>query len=312
MAGSKNLKTRIRSTKNIKQVTRAMEAVSAVKMRRSQQFALRARPYALAALEILRGVESAIQQTGGGELSPLLEKRPVKKTLLVVITSDKGLAGSFNTSVIRKAEKMIKESEKEISLVAIGKKGRDYFARRNATILQSYVGTGDYGEISETRHISDFLIKTFTDNNADEVILVYTNFISALKQEVVVRSLLPFDEKSLTEIVDSIIPLRGRYANMPKVVGNIKPANSVNFLFEPSPKAVLEKLLPDLLAVEIFHAILEANASEHSSRMVAMKSASENASELIDELNIRYNKARQALITKELAEITSGAAALEE
>ena len=323
MAGSKNLKNRIKSTKNIKQVTKAMEAVSAVKMRRSQQFALRARPYALAALEILRGVEPAINGDLS-ELSPLLSKRPVANSCLVIITSDKGLAGSFNTSVIRKAEKMVKDlyvmpahagqagSDKNVSLVAIGKKGRDYFKRRGANIVAEYVDTGDFGEIEETRHISDFLIKIFTEKQVDEIVLVYTNFLSALKQEVVTRSLLPFDEKSLTEIVDSVIPLRGRYANMPHILGNMKTPTARNFLFEPSPKEVLSELLPDLLAVEIFHAILEANASEHSSRMVAMKSASENASELINDLNIKYNKARQALITKELAEITGGAAALEE
>jgi len=274
-------------------------------------FALRARPYALAALEILRGVEPSLNGDLSN-LSPLLGKRPVLNSCLVIVTSDKGLAGSFNTSVIRKAEKLLKETGKRFSLVAIGKKGRDYFKRKGIKIEAEYLGTGDFGEIEETRHISDFLAKLFADKKTDEVVLVYTNFLSALKQEIVARTLLPFDEKSLTEIIGSIIPLRGRYANMPKVLGAVENKSRAVMTFEPSPAQILSELLPALLSIEIFHAILEANASEHSSRMIAMKSASENANDLINELNIKYNKARQALITKELSEITGGAAALEE
>lgn len=307
MAGSRALKNRIRSTKNIRQMTRAMEAVSAVKMRRSQAVALAARPYALTALSILKEIQKTTDSSDTP--LPLAEKRSVQTICLVVITSDKGLAGAFNASVIKKAEKIIAHAGETVTLVPVGKKGRDYFARRKMPIAAEFLGAGDFGAIDETRHISDFLITSFSDKKCDEVILVYTNFISALKQEVVVRKLLPFSIESLTEIVESITPLRGRYANMPKTIETLGVAPR-NFTFEPSPHAVLKTLLPDLLATQVFHAVLEANASEHSSRMIAMKNASENAADLSQQLNIRYNKERQATITKELTEITAGSEAL--
>ena len=197
----------------------------------------------------------------------------------------------------------------KVSIVAIGKKGRDYFARRGRTILGEFLGAGDFGAIDETRKISDFLLKLFGEKKTDEVTLVYTNFISALKQEVVVRSILPFSEESLQSIVDSIVPLEGRYANIPRSMELAGVKEGV-LKFEPSPKDVLERLLPKFLAVEVYHAILEANASEHSSRMIAMKNASDNAAELAEALNIQFNKNRQAAITKELSEITAGREAL--
>lgn len=310
MASGRALKNRIRSTKNIEQITKAMEAVSAVKMRRSQSFALGARPYALAALEILRGVQNGAANLGADD-SPLMQKRNTKNITLAVITSDKGLAGAFNSNVIRKTEKILAQGGKEFSLVTIGKKARDYFGRRNAKVVGEFLGAGDFGTMDETRHISNFIAGLFLEKKCDEVILIYTNFLSALKQEIVVRKILPFSNESLTEIIGSITPLRGRYANMPAALGTSSINRSSSFLFEPSPQKILEELLPSLLEIQIFHAILEANASEHSSRMIAMKNASENAGELIGGLELKYNKARQALITKELAEITGGREALE-
>jgi F-type H+-transporting ATPase subunit gamma len=307
MASGRTLKNRIKATKSIKQITKAMEAVSAVKMRKSQNVALSARPYALTALEILYGISFIANHAS----LPLMEKRPVKRICLAVITSDKGLAGAFNSNVIRKAEKILKQGDKEFVIVAIGKKARDYFSKRDTRVVGEFVGAGDFGTISETKHISDCLSNLFLEQKCDETILIYTNFVSALKQEVVARKILPFSEESLKEIVDSITPLRGRYANMPKALGTINIKNSTSFIFEPSPTEILETLLPKLLEIQVFHAVLEANASEHSSRMIAMKNASENAGELIDGLNLIYNKARQALITKELAEITGGREALE-
>lgn len=308
MAGSRALKNRIRSTKNIRQMTRAMEAVSAVKMRRSQMAALSARPYALSALAILHKIQKSGEEAV--VLSPLAERREVKTLGLVVITSDKGLAGSFNINVIKKAEKLIAHSGKKTIIVAVGKKGRDYFKRRKMTVEHEFLGAGDFGAINETRKISDLVGKLFVEKHCDEVVLVYTNFLSALKQEVVVRKLLPFTEESLGEIIADVEPLRGKYANMPVAMADISKISSGSLLFEPSPAEALSKILPQLLAVQVFHAILEGNASEHSSRMLAMKNASESASELADTLTIQYNKARQAAITKELTEITAGREAL--
>jgi F-type H+-transporting ATPase subunit gamma len=319
MASSKAIKNRIRSTKNIAQITKAMEAVSAVKMRKSEQVALRARPYSLAALEVLRGV-SAKLETDISSLSPLLSKpkgsnlhhkvEPCK--CLIVITSDKGLAGSFNTNVLRKAFAFIKNNP-DTEIIAVGKRGRDFLKRRGGKIIADFTGAGDFVELSETAPIAKFVREGFETGKWNSVTLLYTNFLSALKQEVVTRQILPFNFESLNAIIEGIVPTRGKYANMPSVIGTLTESKNGEsaYVFESNPAEVLEKLLPTLLDIEIHHAVLEGNASEHSSRMIAMRNASENAGELIDGLTLEYNKARQAQITKELTEITGGAAALE-
>ena len=308
MASSKAIKNRIRSTKSIKQITKAMEAVSAVKMRKSEQVALRARPYALAALEVLRGLSQKLENDFAS-LSPLLSAPSEKPLCLVVVTSDKGLAGAFNTNVLRKTLAFLKENP-ETEVIAIGKKGRDFLKRRGINVVESVTGAGDFIDLSETTPVADFIKKNFEEKRWSGVRLLYTNFLSALKQEVTNRRILPFDFESLNEIVGGITPTRGKYANMPEVIGKDIEKSSA-YVFEPTPKEVLTKLLPALLDIEIYHAVLEGNASEHSSRMIAMRNASENAGELIDSLTLLYNKARQAQITKELTEITAGASALE-
>ncbi len=308
MASSKSIKNRIRSTKSIKQITKAMEAVSAVKMRKSEQVAIHARPYALAALEILRGVTAKLD-TDFSTLSPLLSVSFNKPICLVIVTSDKGLAGSFNTNVLRKALAFLKENS-DTEIIAVGKKGRDFLKRRGFNVIESFTGAGDFTELSETSPVAEIIKKGFTEKHWSAVHLLYTNFLSALKQEVTNRRILPFDFESLSAIVDGITPTRGKYANMPEVLGKDIEKSSA-YVFEPSPKEVLDELLPALLEIEIYHAVLEGNASEHSSRMIAMRNASDNAGELIDALTLQYNKARQAQITKELTEITAGASALE-
>jgi len=285
-----------------------MEAVSAVKMRKSEQVALRARPYALAALEVLRGL-TAKMDNDFSSLSPLLDQtRSDQPNCLLVITSDKGLAGSFNTNVLRKALKIV-NNDPTLEVIAVGKKGRDFLSRRGAKIISGYTGAGDFVELRETEPISKFVKDGFEQGKWSKVTLLYTNFLSALKQEVVARKVLPFDFKSLTSIIEGITPTRGKYANMPQVLGVDQKESA--YSYEPNASIILDKLLPTLLEIEIHHAVLEGNASEHSSRMVAMRNASENAGELIDSLTLEYNKARQAQITKELTEITGGAAALE-
>jgi F-type H+-transporting ATPase subunit gamma len=307
MATQRAIKNRIRSTKSIKQITKAMEAVSAVKMRKSEQVALRARPYALAALEVLRGL-SAKMDNDFASLSPLLNTPADKPECVMVVTSDKGLAGSFNTNVLRKAQAFIRE-HKDSEVIAVGKKGRDFLGRRGAKIIQSFTGAGDFVELNETAPIAEFIRRGFAEGRWSAVNLLYTNFLSALKQEVVTRKILPFNFEALNAIIEGITPSRGRYANMPTVLGGseIKP---LDYKFEPGPAEILNALLPALLDIEVHHAVLEGNASEHSSRMVAMRNASENAGELIDGLTLEFNKARQAQITKELTEITAGKEAL--
>ena len=304
MAVSRLIKNRIRATKNIKQITRAMEAVSAVKMRKSQAAALQARPYALAALEVLKNIRSAAGHDVA-QLHPLMIERTTGLTCFVVITSDKGLAGSFNSNVIRQAAKLIREAKEAVEIIAVGKKGRDFFKRRGFNVVE-FTGFGDFADVSETKPVAEKILALYPKYK--EVILIYTNFISALRQEVSVHSILPFKKESLIEIVEGIIPLRGKYSGMPQALQIDIP--KAEYIFEPDPQKLLNTLLPKLLEIEVHHAILEGNASEHSARMVSMRSASQNAGELMDKLTISYNKARQAQITKELTEITAGREAL--
>lgn len=319
MATLRTIRNRIRGTKNIKQITRAMEAVSAVKMRKSQGVALAARPYAVAALGILKNIAASTRSDLlGSTRSDLVERREVKNTLLVVVTSDKGLAGPFNANVLKKAEVLSNSirpstiAKSEVQIITVGKKAGDYFARRGRIPIIALTGFGDYAELAEVNPIFEAVMEAFTSKKADEIYVVYTNFLSAMKQEVVVRKLLPFSEEGLEEMVEGIVPERGRFSEHD--TNSQMKANYTNkmteYLFEPTPQEIFEQLLPALLKIQLYHAILEANASEHSSRMIAMKNATDNAGELIKSYTVSLNKARQAAINKELAEITSGSEAL--
>ncbi|MEK7527340.1 MAG: ATP synthase F1 subunit gamma [Patescibacteria group bacterium] len=303
MANERVIKNRIGATKNIRQITKAMEAVAAVKMRKSEQAALSTRPYALAALQILKNLSNKIE-TDLALLSPLLAQRPIKKIALVVVTSDKGLAGAFNSNVLRRAEEFIKNApaDTEVQIISVGKKAKSYFEYINLKILKQFDGVGDLAELHETEPIAKFLEQLFAEEKTAQVVFIFTNFLSVLKQEVLTRILLPFSEKTLEEIVRNTVPLRGRYSGIPNALG--LTTDTLPYIFEPSPEQVLRQLLPHLFYVEVHQVILEANASEHSSRMVAMKNAADNARELIEELTLSYNKARQAKITKELLEIS--------
>ena len=314
MATLRTIRLRIRGTRNIKQITRAMEAVSAVKMRKSQGVALAARPYASAALRLLK----AVHQGSGSEnaaLSPLLDKREVTNTLLVVVTSDKGLAGPFNANVLKKAEAFSNSAKPSVQVMAVGKKAAEYFSRRGRKPIASWTGFGDFVNVEEIGPLFEAVSDAFASKRVDEVHIAYTNFLSAMKQEVVVRKLLPFSEEGLEEMVGGIVPERGRFAmkdtNIPMDTNETNNTNkSREYLFEPSPREIFDAILPALLKVQIYHAVLEANASEHSSRMIAMKNATDNAGELIKSYTVSLNKARQAAINKELAEITGGSEAL--
>jgi len=313
MATLRAIQNRIKSTGNIKQITKAMEAVSAVKMRKSEQTALSARPFAISGLEILRHLLSAPTINHESFFSPpLMKKYKTGPRCFIIIASDKGLAGSFNSNVLKKTLSTIKEKNfnpEEIEFITIGKKSTDAVRRKGLNIIKSFSGAGDYTSIEETAEIVNFIQDGFKGGNWRSVRIIYTNFLSALKQEVLVRKILPFHTHTFEEIIREIIPQKGRYANVPNTISDKEIVNT-DYIFEPDTKEIIENLLPELLAVEIYHTILEANASEHSSRMIAMKSASDSAGELIDTLTIKFNNARQAAITKELIEITAGKEAL--
>ena len=303
MATGRAIKNRIRSTQSIRQITKAMEAVSAVKMRKSEAAAIKGRPYALHAISILKHIQDSLGELPEG--SPLFSAQGGRgKALLVVVTSDKGLAGSFNSNVIRKAEQILKESNADI--LAIGKRGRDYFARKGKHIVKSYDTIGDYAEMKQAEHISKDIIALFESKTYDKIDVVYTTFISALKQEATLRPLLPLNTDTVRAVIENIIPATGKFSELRETALN----DDYDFKFEPNPEEIVKNLVPALVEIEVFHSILEANASEHAARMVAMKNASENAMDMIGSLTISYNKARQAQITKELIEITSGKEAL--
>lgn len=309
MPSAKAVKQRIRSVKNTAQITKAMEVVSATKMRRSQEFAIKARPYAIASLNLLRNLVAKTK-----ELPGILEKREKKECYgLLVVTSDKGLAGALNANVIRKAEAWIKvrrANNENIILVAVGKRAKDYFEHKGVPIHKSFWGFGDMISLEETLPVADVLIKGFLDHMWDEFSAVYTHFRTTLLQEAVVRGVLPITEEGVREIVESITPKTGRYSEKEKDDAT-SSHYSYEYTYEPSPEILLTELVPQLLRMHVHHMILESNASEHSARMVAMKNASDNAKELITDLSLMYNKARQANITRELSEITAGKEALE-
>lgn len=320
MESPQNIKKRLKSVANINKITKAMEMVAATKMRKSQEIALASRPYAFAALDFLATISNLELK-----LPKLFEvRKPIKKVLFVLVSSDKGLAGAFNSSVIRKLEAHLRiekeEWKKEEHLyLAIGEKAYKYLVKRfgsagQAKVLnKKFTQVGDYTTPEQVRPIVDFIVDGFLEKKWDRVIVVSTHFRSALKQEPHVRRILPIDFNHLADTVKEIIPERGRFADLIKEqhISFVPEKSKLNeYLIEPSPEKVLESLAKHLFFVQVYHLVLEANASEHSARRMAMKTASDNASELGEALNLQYNKSRQSKITTEISEISAGAEAL--
>jgi len=300
MESIQNIKSRLKAVKNVGKITKAMEIVAATKMRRAQEVAMNSRPYAFKALEVL---EKVIQNTPME--TPLTKARPVKKNLAVLVASDKGLTGSFNAQVFRVADKIL---EPDFSVVAVGKKATAYAKKSRFEVVENFYGFGDFVRPEEISPLADFVIKGFEDKKWDRVITISTHFRTALKQEVLIRQVLPVDFKKIRETVDAILPEHGRYVSsqentlLPQSAADEK---EIDYIFEPSSEKALNYLVPHLVKMQIYHLILESNASEHSARRVAMKTASDNADDLSNELTLFYNKARQAGITNEIIEITS-------
>ncbi len=303
MQSTRTLKRQIQSIKNTSQITKAMEMVAASKMRKSQEAAMRARPYAEAALNILIRVSESVEP----HKHPLLERRNIKNVCLLVVTSDKGLCGGLNSNVLKEAKLVMDKNRAEnrnVDIVTVGRKAENYF-RKIGNISATFDKIGDTVELKETLPISKLLIDDFTNRKYDKITAIYTNFISTLKQNVRVKDLLPLTRRSLEETVEEIDDLAV------KEEGAEKRNNEVEYKFEPSAEEVLYKLLPNLIETQVFHIILESNASEHSARMVAMKNATDNAKELLHDLQLSYNYLRQQKITQEMSEISAGVAALE-
>jgi F-type H+-transporting ATPase subunit gamma len=290
-----DIRRRIKSVKNTQQITKAMKMVSAAKLRRAQDRVVTARPFANKMTEVLGELA---KRTDEDFHHPLLDLRGDERYLLVLITADKGLCGAFNTNLTKAAQAFIREnSDKTIEIMAIGRKGRDFFRNRRATITGEYIGLTGKGrvEFSEALDVAREIIKTYTeDTGIDKVFLIYNEFKSVLSQRVVLEQLLPVSRAKEEE---------------PEAKSQ-QPVNLVDYIYEQPPEEMFSRLLPRLVETQIFRALLESVASEHGARMTAMDSASKNASELIESLTLNMNRIRQAAITNEIIEVVSGAAAL--
>lgn len=312
------IKNRVKAVNNIGQISKAMEVVSATKMRKAQEVALNSRPYAFEALRILHEISRFAPVEHA-----LLREREVQRTLIILVASDRGLAGSFNAQVFRHADELLRmDAHKDADthqycMITVGKKAHAYAVKNSINVVASYEGYGDYARVEDIDPLARKAIEGFMHGTWDRVITISTHFRSTLKQETVDRHVLPIDIEKIKETVRELIPEHGRYS----VDGDTKDVESVEapwtarddvteYLFEPSPARTLDVLLPHLVSMQLYHLILEANASEHSARMIAMKNASDNAQSISYDLTLLYNKARQAAITKELVEITATQSAL--
>lgn len=307
MSSTRAIKGKIRSVQKTHQVTKAMEAVSGVKMRKAQVAALSGRAYALAAFRILSRITHSVDIAR----HPLVATRPVHRALLVIVTSDKGLAGGLNSGATKCALSALAErgiARESTGVLAIGRKGEEFFARRGY-ILEKHIETmKDESAMSDFTDVVSLVTSLFTNGKYDECILVYTNFRSTFAQEPVSRTLLPLSVSGLSTMIKGIAPERGVFAETN--VDIEKESLPADYLFEPSPEEVFETLIPMLLAIELHHAFLQAKASEHSARMVAMRNASDKAKEVTFDLTREYNKARQSAITREMSEIIGGIEAM--
>ncbi|PLT35865.1 F0F1 ATP synthase subunit gamma [Bacillus sp. V5-8f] len=285
MASLRDIKNRITSTKKTSQITKAMQMVSASKWNRAESNAKAFVPY----MEKIQEVVASIASGSKGVSHPMLVSRPVKKTGYLVITSDRGLAGAYNSNVLRHTLQTIKsrhKSQDEYAIIAIGRVGRDFFTSRNMNVALEIIGLSDQPAFSDISDLAKSAVGLFSQGTFDELYMYYNHYVSAIQQDVTEKKLLPLTD----------IDVSGRLTS---------------YEFEPSAEEILEVLLPQYAESLIYGALLDGKASEHAARMTAMKNATDNAKELIDNLSLVYNRARQAAITQEITEIVGGAAALE-
>ena len=304
MAGLKHIKLKRESINKTRKVTRAMEAVSAVKMRKAQERALGGRAYAAAALRILRNVSETIDTHD----HPLMQPRDKGAYGLIIVTSDKGLAGSLNSAVLKKVSAFLhneKYADAEKVAVCIGRRGHEFARRRGLSVLEYRENKSDTVTEADMRAITDIVTDAHESGDTRAWYIAYTNFRSTFEQEAILRRLLPLSRGALDEVIAGIVPEKGKYADE----GNGGRSASA-YTIEPSPEAIFASVIPELVNIVVYHALLESKASEHSARMVAMKNATDKAGELSHELQLAFNKARQAVITREVSEITSGIEAM--
>ncbi len=276
-----DFRRRIRSVKNTQQITKAMKMVSAAKLRRAQDRVIAARPYAALLRQMLANVAKA---TAGGEAqNPLLAERPEERILLVLVTADKGLAGAFNTNLIKGALRFIEERPgATVSLELIGRKGRDFFRKRTVAVTGEHISLSAKPEYASTAAIAQKAMEMFRAGEIDAVYMLYNEFKSVMAQRLTITKVLPVTAPERSETLD--------------------------YIFEETPAEMLDALLPKYVETEFFRALLESTAAEHAARMTAMDAATSNAADMIEKLTLHMNRVRQASITKEIIEVVSGAA----
>jgi len=291
MATLRDIRRRIRSVESTQKITRAMKLVAAAKLRRAQERIVAARPYAGKMAELLGNLVSS---AGGGDEAPhpLLVQRAGPRRQIVIITADRGLAGAFNSNIVRRALDFIRQSSApDVTLVVVGRKGRDFFRRRSFTIKRDMLGFWDRLAYTHAAELADYLMEQYLNAEVDEVHLIYNEFRSVAVQRPLREQLLPIPRAEPGE-------------------GSTPP--TVDYIYEPAPAAILGDLLPRHVRTQVFRALMESLAGEYGARMTAMEAATKNAKDMIEVLTIQYNKARQEKITKELLDIVGGAEALKQ
>jgi F-type H+-transporting ATPase subunit gamma len=305
-----DLRRRIRAVKNTQQITKAMKMVAASKLRRSQERIMNARPYAIQMQRVLQGVASRVDPS----IHPLLtvrEPRPDSTTLVIIVTGDKGLAGSFNTNVIKAGGTFVAESTSPVTLGLVGRKGRDFFVRRGFPVLFELTGIFQRLRFEDAQAVAKAAKDAFLAGDVDRVVLVYNEFRSVISQRVVIDQLLPIaraDVDTLSAVSD---PKFGSDTGMlapPPPGGDAR--SQIDYLYEPSPQDIFNLLLPRYVEVQVYRALLESNAAFFAAQMTAMDTATKNSAEMIGSLTLYMNKVRQAAITREIIEVVSGAEAL--
>jgi len=282
-----DFRRRIRTIKNMQQITRAMKFVAAAKLRRAQENALAARPYARQMANLMRSAMARMENP----THPLMARREERRVRVLSLTGDKGLCGAFNTNVMRRTLEFVRQNaEKELAVVPVGKKGRDGLRRRGVPLGEEYVGVFLRLEFKHAKEISERLVRAYSTGEIDAVYVVYNEFKSVLSQKLTVDKLLPIDP---VEIEQAAGP----------------DSRAVDYIYEQPPQEILDKLLPRFVETQVYRCLLESSAAEFAARMTAMDAATNNAGELIEKLTLHMNKVRQAAITKEIIEVVSGAAA---
>ena len=292
MANAREVKQRIKSVKNISQVTRALQAVSASKVRKAINQLEDTRPYSVKAWQVLQHIS---KQPDRSTLHPILVKNSsVKRIIAIVISGDRGLAGPYNSNLIRTVETWSKSIEVPVQYITVGKRGRDLLLRRGKEIMAEFSNLPAEPSYNDISPVGRLAVDTFLRNEVEEVYLIYTRFVNRMNHQPAVKKLLPLEteEDERVKVFDETEPLIGGY------------------IFEPDQKSILDEIIPRFTILQVFHAVIESLASEHSARMVAMKNATDNATALADALQLEYNNARQQAITNEMLDIAGGAEAI--